>query len=61
MAPRLDAAIRAYVAAFDTPSPTPFGISDEYLAKVLERAVAKGRPIPDDFDWWRHLPPDALA
>ncbi|MFN8750470.1 MAG: hypothetical protein ACK5YQ_01470 [Betaproteobacteria bacterium] len=58
---RLDRTYFAYVRAFDRMPPAPFGISDEYLAEVLEQAVADCKPVPDDFDWWAHLPPGAVA
>jgi hypothetical protein len=60
-AERLDTARVAYWRAFDLMPPSPFGISDEYLAEVLEQAVANCKPVPAGFDWWVHLPPDAVA
>lgn len=39
----------------------PFGVSDEFFVEVLEAALAADRPVPDDFDWYQHLPPDAVA
>lgn len=39
----------------------PFGVSDEFFVEVLEEALAADRPVPDDFDWYQHLPPDAVA
>ncbi len=58
---RLRTAIIAYSTAFKVFSPHPFGINDDALAEALENAVAAGKPIPEDFDWWSELPPDALA
>ncbi len=58
---RLRTAIIAYSTAFKMVTPNPFGINDDTLAAALEKAVASGQPIPDSFDWWAHLPPDALA
>ena len=61
MNPRLEAMFRACVAAFNQPILAPFGISDEYLASVLEQAITEGLPVPAVFDGWSHLPPDADA
>ena len=58
---RLSNAQVAYIEAFKLPPPEPFGINDEEAAQVLENAVASGAPVPDDFDWWAEMPPDALA
>ncbi len=52
MNPRLEAASRACLAAFNPPIPAPLGISDEYLASVLEQAFSEGLPVPADFDGW---------
>lgn len=62
MTKRLDDAVDAYLAAFpDATLYQPFGVSDETLAQVYEAAVARGAPIPEDFDFWGGLPPDAVA
>ncbi len=61
MTTRIEAAILAYSTAFKVFSPNPFGINDDALAEALENAVAAGKPIPEDFDWWSELPPDAVA
>ena len=61
MTTRIEAAILAYSTAFKVISPNPFGINDDTLAAALENAVASGKPIPEDFDWWSELPPDAVA
>lgn len=58
---RVHAALEAYVRAFGVPSPEPFGIDDDTLADELEKAVASGKPIDPEFDWWAALPPDADA
>ncbi len=62
MSDRLKTARSAYLARFpDAALPEPFEVNDEALARVLERAVADGQPVPPDFDWWADLPPDAVA
>lgn len=61
MTNRLEAATVAYFHAFKVLPPQPFAISDDRLAEVLEEAVHAGEPIPENFDWWSHLPPEALA
>jgi len=58
---RLETAQAAYGIAFKTMPPEPFGINDDHLARVLEQAVADGRPLPESFDWWAEMPPDAKA
>jgi|GEM_PF-6178437 hypothetical protein len=61
MTPRLETALRAYIVAIGGPVPAPWGVSDDRLAGVLEQAIVDGRPVPADYDWWGHLPPDAVA
>jgi hypothetical protein len=58
---RIETAQAAYVKAFREPPPEPYGISGAYIAEVLEAAVASGAPVPESFDWWAHLPPNATA
>lgn len=58
---RVDVAELAYGLAFRAEPPRPAGISDSYRAEVLQQAVAKGRPVAKNFDWWAHVPPDADA
>jgi len=58
---RADTARTAYWRAFNAAPPSPASVSDEYLAEVLEQAVADATPVPEDFDWYEELPPDALA
>ncbi len=58
---RLQTAIGAYFEAFKLMAPMPFGVSDDWLAEVLEKAILEGQPVPENFDWWPDLPPDATA
>lgn len=58
---RIMAARIAYLERFGNPGPEPFGVDEGLIAQVLEKAVADGAPVPDDFDWWGSLPPDAVA
>lgn len=58
---RLETAQIAYGEAFKAPPPEPWGVSEDRIARVLEQAVAEGRPVPDSFDWWADLPPNAAA
>lgn len=59
---RLDAATSAYERAFGSaPVTTLFGVSLSYMAEVLERSVAQNQPVPAEFDWYAHLPTDAVA
>jgi hypothetical protein len=58
---RIETAIEAYNRTFKQAPPLPFGVHEDNLADALEQALAKGEPIPDDFDWYADLPPDAVA
>lgn len=58
---RIETAQAAYWRAFGRLPPEPWGVSDDAIAEALERAVAAGRQIADDFDWWADMPPDAVA
>lgn len=58
---RLETAQAAYIRAFGELPPQPWGISDDVLADVIERAIVDGAPVPPDFDWWADMPPDAVA
>lgn len=54
-------AVLSYSEKFNSPSPMPFGVSDEWRAAVLEQAVADGVPISADFDWYPDMPEGAVA
>lgn len=58
---RLETAQAAYWRAFGVAPPEPWGVNDDRIAQVLERAVADGRPVAESFDWWAELPPNAVA
>lgn len=47
-------AIEDYVAAFGEIPPLPLQVSDEIFASVIQGFIAKGQPVPDDYDWWAH-------
>lgn len=51
----------AYFKAFGNGGPYPFGVSDRDLATALNAAVAAGKPIPADFDWYTDVPPGAVV
>jgi hypothetical protein len=51
----------AYLEAFGNEGPYPFGVSDADLAAALNAAVAAGRPIPADFNWYTDLPKGAVT
>lgn len=55
------AARQAYLIRFGNVGPEPFGVDGDKIAAELERAVASGQPIPDDFDWYRDLPDGAVS
>ncbi len=58
-APALAAVRAAYVARFPgVKVPRPFAVTDEELAQVLDAAIAAGKPVADDHDWWAWVPTD---
>jgi hypothetical protein len=58
---RLETAQFAYVRAFGVEPPEPWGVDDERIAEVLERAIVDRKPVSASFDWWAHVPPDGVA
>ena len=58
---RLETAQVAYLRAFGVMAPEPWGVDDDRIARVLEQAVATGRPVAESFDWWSDVPPNAVA
>lgn len=58
---RLETAEAAYMVAFRVLPPQPFGIDDDRIAEVLEQAIVDGKPVPESFDWWAHLPEGGVA
>jgi hypothetical protein len=58
---RLETAQAAYIRAFGMMPSEPWGVNVDRIAEVLERAVADNKAIPESFDWWAGLPPDAVA
>jgi len=52
---------QAYMLTFGHSGPQPMCINPTWRAEVMADAVAAGEPIPGDFDWYAHLPPDAVA
>lgn len=56
------AAREAYFKAFGNGGgPRPFGVSDADMATALNAAVAAGKPIPADFNWYTDVPPGAVV
>ena len=58
---RIETARAAYFVKFGVVAPMPFGVGDAAVAEALERAIADGVPLPDSYEWWADLPPDAVA
>jgi hypothetical protein len=50
-----------YMSRFGVPLPCPACINSAHVAEVAARYMAKGKPIPKSFNWWAHVPPDAVA
>ena len=58
----IDEVTEEYAKAFpEAPILWPFGVGDEDRASAMQEAIRLGRPIPHDYDWYAHLPPDAVA
>ncbi|MFZ2986596.1 MAG: hypothetical protein WA086_01245 [Ideonella sp.] len=60
-ADRLLQAELQYADKFSADPPVPFGVSDAWLAEVLEGAISAGAPVPSDFDWYPDMPEGAVA
>lgn len=54
------ATLDAYVKAFGDGPLHLHGVTDELLLELMREAVQLGRRIPEG-DYYRYLPPDALA
>jgi hypothetical protein len=50
----------AYLHRFGIPMPCPACVNFTYGAEVATSYMAKGRQIPRSYNWWAHVPPDAL-
>ena len=56
-APAFAAVRTAYLARFPGERvPRPFAIDDEEVARVMSAAIAAGKPVPEDHDWWWFVP-----
>ncbi len=55
-------AVERYLKAFpDAVILRPAMVGQDEVADAMLDAIAKGRRIPDDYDWYKDLPPGALA
>lgn len=50
-----------YAAAFGRDPPLVFGADPIEWLEVVLAAITARVPIPDEYDWYRNLPPGALA
>jgi len=50
-----------YLTRFGVFPPAPACVSSAYWCEVVAQALADGVPVPPEFDWWAHVPPDAVA
>lgn len=41
--------------------PMPMGVNQSRIVEVVQEALMRGSPIPDDYDWWAGLPPDSVS
>lgn len=56
-----DKVFAEYLSRFGVPLPCPACINPDQVAEVAARYMAKGKPIPKSYNWWAHVPPDAVA
>lgn len=54
-------AAELYEERFKVNPPLPVNVDDQRLEEEIRKAVRKGEPIPDDFDWWGDLPEGAVS
>ena len=50
-----------YLKAFKVAPHQPACIPEETIIEQLQLALEKGTPIPENYDWYKNLPPDANA
>jgi len=53
--------LRKYEERFKKPIPMPAQVEEESVIKVAAEYLVKGKPIPDNFDWWEALPDKAYT
>ncbi len=58
---QLMAAAHEYEMRFGRYVPQPAMVSDSAILREVLRALKRGKPISDEHDWYRHLPPGAVA
>lgn len=51
----------AYMTRFGRPVPVPAMVSFEAVTLQMEKALKRGKPISDNYNWWAYLPPGADA
>lgn len=60
MADSFDALVKRYRETFGERPSYVFGVTEERLIELIQIALEKGRPIPDE-DYYSHLPSDSVA
>ncbi len=58
---QLMAVAREYELRFGRFVPQPAMVSDSAILREVLKALKRGKPISDEHDWYRHLPPGAVA
>lgn len=56
----IDRIYAAYAATFGN-ALYPFGVDEGRVAEILAEHLARGEPVPDDYDWYPDLPPGAVV
>jgi len=57
----VDEIFELYIETFNIHIPMPMSVCDEFLAQVLLEHIEKNTPVPNDYDWYKNLPPGAVA
>lgn len=60
MADQFNDLLQRYMLRFRTEPLMVAGVDDEVIAELMQEAIDKGRPIPEE-DYYRHLPRGAVA
>ena len=56
---KLNRLAKEYMERFGRHVPMIFGATEERTVEALEKALEKNRPVPEDYNWYPNLPPDA--
>lgn len=58
---KLNSLAKEYMERFGRYVPVTFGTTKERTVEALEEALKKDRPIPEEYNWYPNLPPEAVV